>query len=48
MTEPAGNSGPTATFTVHLHATNTTCATNSTGTADPEGNTPLRYLVELG
>jgi PKD repeat protein len=47
MTEPAGNTGPNATFTVTC-TTNTTCVTNSTGTSDPEGNTPLRYLWNWG
>ncbi len=47
MTEPGGNTGPTATFTVTC-TTNTTCTTNSTGTADPEGNTPLRYVWNWG
>ena len=49
MTEPAGNQGPTAVIPAPTCTpTNTTCAFTSTGTADPEGHTPLRYLVELG
>jgi PKD repeat protein len=47
MTEPSGNAGPSATFTVTC-STNTTCTTNSAGTADPEGNTPLRFLWNWG
>jgi large repetitive protein len=47
MTEPVGNLGPNATFTVTC-TTNTTCTTNSAGIADPEGNTPLRYLWNWG
>ena len=49
MTEPAGNQGPTAVIPAPTcTATNTTCAFTSTGTADPEGNTPLRYLWVWG
>jgi PKD repeat protein len=49
MTEPAGNAGPTAVMPVPTcTATNTTCAFTSTGSADPEGNTPLRYLWNWG
>ncbi len=47
MTEPAGNLGPNATFTVTC-TTNTTCVTNSAAITDPEGNTPLRYLWNWG
>jgi PKD repeat protein len=47
MTEPAGNSGPTAVFTVSCTSF-TTCVMNSTGTADPEANTPLRYVWNWG
>jgi PKD repeat protein len=49
MTEPAGNQGPTAVMPAPTcTATNTTCAFTSTGTADPENNTPLRYLWNWG
>ena len=49
MTEPAGNQGPTAVIPAPTcTATNTTCAFTSTGTADPEGHTPLRYLWNWG
>ena len=49
MTEPAGNQGPTAVIPAPTcTATNTTCTFTSTGTADPEGNTPLRYLWNWG
>lgn len=47
VTEPAGNAGPTATFTVAC-TTYTTCTTNAAGTADPEGHTPLRYTWKWG
>ena len=49
MTEPAGNQGPTAVIPAPTcTATNTTCAFTSTGTADPEGHTPLRYSWNWG
>jgi large repetitive protein len=49
MTEPAGNAGPTAVIPAPTcTATNTTCAFTSTGSADPEGHTPLRYLWVWG
>jgi PKD repeat protein len=47
MTEPAGNTGPGDQFTVTCTSF-TTCVTNSTGTADPEGNNPLRYVWNWG
>lgn len=47
LAEPAGNAGPTAVFTVTC-ATSTTCTTNSAGTSDPEGHTPLRYTWSWG
>ena len=37
MTEPAGNTGPTAIFVATC--TVLTCVMNSTGTVDPEGHT---------
>ena len=46
MTEPAGNTGPTATFVATC--TVLTCVMNSTGTVDPEGHTIKGYCVELG
>ncbi len=49
MTEPAGNQGPTAVIPAPTcTATNTTCAFTSTGSIDPEGHTPLRYLWVWG
>ena len=49
MTEPAGNQGPTAVIPAPTcTSTNTTCAFTSTGTADPEGHTPLRYSWNWG
>ena len=49
MTEPAGNQGPTAVIPAPTcTATNTTCAFTSTGSADPENNTPLRFLWNWG
>jgi PKD repeat protein len=49
MTEPAGNQGPTAVMPAPTcTSTNTTCAFTSTGTADPEGHTPLRYSWNWG
>ena len=49
MTEPAGNQGPTAVIPAPTcTATNTTCAFTSTGSIDPEGHTPLRYLWDWG
>ncbi len=47
MAEPAGNTGPTATFTATC-TTNTTCAMNAAGTVDPEGHTPLRFVYNWG
>jgi PKD repeat protein len=49
MTEPAGNQAPTAVMPVPTcTTTNTTCTFTSTGSADPENNTPLRYLWTWG
>ena len=49
MTEPAGNQGPTAVIPAPTcTATNTTCAFTSTGSADPENNTPAALPVGLG
>lgn len=49
LTEPAGNQAPTAVMPAPTcTATNTTCAFTSTGTADPDGHTPLRYLWNWG
>ena len=47
MTEPAGNQAPSVVFTTSC-TTFTTCVMNSTGTADPEANTPLRYSWNWG
>jgi PKD repeat protein len=46
MTEPAGNTGPTGTFVATC--TVLTCATSSTGTADPEGHTIKGYSWSWG
>ena len=46
MTEPAGNTGPTATFVATC--TVLTCAMNSTGTVDPEGHTIKGYSWNWG
>jgi large repetitive protein len=49
MQEPAGNQGPTAVMPAPTcTTTNTTCAFTSTGTSDPEGHTPLRYVWNWG
>jgi PKD repeat protein len=48
MSEPAGNQGPNGSFTFTCTATNTTCTVNGTGSTDPEGHTPLRYLWSWG
>jgi PKD repeat protein len=49
MTEPAGNQAPTAVMPVPTcTATNTTCAFTSTGSSDPESNTPLRFVWNWG
>ena len=47
MTEPAGNTGPTAVI-ASATCTTLTCVMNSTGTVDPEGHTIKALLVELG
>jgi PKD repeat protein len=46
LTEPAGNTGPNATFTATC--TVLTCATSSVGTVDPEGHTIKGYSWNWG
>ena len=46
MTEPAGNTGPSATFTATC--TVLVCAMNSAGTVDPEGHTIKGYSYNWG
>jgi PKD repeat protein len=49
MSEPAGNQGATAVMPAPTcTATNTTCSFTSTGSSDPDGHTPLRYLWVWG